>query len=76
MVIIYLKKKIDFVIQIEANIVPVEVKATKNLQAENLKVYIEKFRSNYAIRTSLADYKNTENLIDLPLYGIEETNSI
>lgn len=65
------RAEIDFVIQIESSVIPIEVKATKNLQAKSLKRYIEKYKPNLAIRTSLADYKQIENLIDLPLYCIE-----
>ena len=65
------RAEIDFVIQIKSDVVPVEVKAERNLQAKSLKVYMEKFKPNYAIRTSMADYKKTDNLIDVPLYGIE-----
>ena len=70
------RAEIDFVIQIKSDVVPVEVKAERNLQAKSLKVYMEKFKPNYVIRTSMADYKKTDNLIDLPLYGIEITNKI
>lgn len=65
------RAEIDFVIQIKSDVVPVEVKAERNLQAKSLKVYMEKFKPNYAIRTSMADYKKTDNLIDLPLYSME-----
>ncbi len=51
------RAEIDFVIQIKSDVVPVEVKAERNLQAKSLKVYMEKFKPNYAIRTSMADYK-------------------
>ncbi len=65
------RAEIDFVIQIKSDVVPVEVKAERNLQAKSLKVYMEKFKPNYVIRTSMADYKKTDNLIDLPLYTLE-----
>ena len=65
------RAEIDFVIQIESDVVPVEVKAERNLQAKSLKVYMEKFKPNYAIRTSMADYKKTNSLIDIPMYAIE-----
>ncbi len=65
------RAEIDFVIQIKSDVVPVEVKAERNLQAKSLKVYIEKFKPNYAIRTSMADYKKTNSLIDIPMYAIE-----
>ena len=65
------RAEIDFVIQIKSDVVPVEVKAERNLQAKSLKVYMEKFKPNYAIRTSMADYKKTNSLIDIPMYAIE-----
>lgn len=65
------RAEIDFVVQIKSDVVPVEVKAETNLQAKSLKVYMEKFKPNYAVRTSMADYKKTDNLIDLPLYCVE-----
>ena len=34
-----------------------------NLQAKSLKVYMEKYHPNYAIRTSLSDYNQNENLL-------------
>ena len=37
------RAEIDFVIQIKSDVVPVEVKAERNLQAKSLKVYMEKF---------------------------------
>ena len=58
--------EIDFVIQIENFVVPIEVKATTNLQAKSLKTYMQKYKPNLAIRTSLADYKEIDNLKDLP----------
>lgn len=70
------RAEIDFVVQLKSNVVPVEVKAETNLQAKSLKVYMEKFKPNYAIRTSMADYKKTENLVDIPLYAIENVNSL
>ena len=65
------RAEIDFVVQIKSAVIPIEVKAERNLQAKSLKIYIEKFKPDYAIRTSMADYKRTDNLIDIPLYGIE-----
>ncbi len=63
--------EIDFVIQLEDLVIPIEVKATTNLQAKSLKTYMQKYKPNLAIRTSLADYKKSDNLEDLPLYAIE-----
>ncbi len=65
------RSEVDFVIQKESKVIPVEVKAATNLKARSLKIYMEQFKPELALRTSLADYKKTENLVDIPLYAIE-----
>lgn len=65
------RSEVDFVIQINSKVVPVEVKAATNLKARSLKIYMEQFKPELALRTSLADYKKTDNLVDLPLYTVE-----
>ena len=63
--------EIDFVIDNGEKIVPVEVKAEINLKAKSLKTYREKFEPKLSIRTSMADYKKENGLLNLPLYAIE-----
>jgi len=70
------RAEIDFIIQLGSNVVPIEVKAAKNLQAKSLKSYIEKYKPEIAIRTSMADYKQADNLYDIPLYAIENIENI
>lgn len=65
------RSEVDFVIQLNSKVVPVEVKAATNLRARSLKIYMEQFKPELALRTSLADYKKIDNLIDLPLYTVE-----
>jgi hypothetical protein len=62
------RAEIEFIMQIADRIVPVEIKSGINLRAKSLKVYIEKYRPEIAIRSSQADYKKTDNLYDVPLY--------
>ena len=62
--------EIKFLIEYESHIIPVEVKAGVNLKAKSLKTYIDKYKPVKAIRFSLADYKNINNLADIPLYAI------
>ena len=64
--------EVDFVIDTGEQIVPVEVKAEVNLRAKSLKTYLEKFSPEVSIRTSMADYKKEEWLINLPLYAINQ----
>ncbi len=64
------RAEVDFVIQTGSEVIPVEVKAATNLKAKSLKSYIDKYTPNNALRISLADYKRTDNLTDLPLYCV------
>lgn len=64
--------EVDFVIDNGEQIIPVEVKAEINLKAKSLKTYCEKFQPKIAVRTSMADYKKEDWLINLPLYAVEE----
>lgn len=68
--------EIDFIIDTEEHIIPVEVKAEINLKAKSLKTYREKYNPEISIRTSMADYKKEEGLVDLPLYVLEEINRL
>lgn len=63
--------EIDFVIDTGEQIVPIEVKAETNLRAKSLKTYRERFEPELSIRTSMADYKKEDWLLNLPLYAIE-----
>ena len=63
--------EIDFVIDTGEQIIPVEVKAETNLKAKSLKTYRERFDPELSIRTSMADYKKEDWLLNLPLYAIE-----
>lgn len=64
--------EIDFVVDTGKRIVPVEVKAEVNLRAKSLKTYREKFAPEMSVRTSMADYKKEEGLVNLPLYAINQ----
>ena len=63
--------EIDFVVDTGEQIVPIEVKAETNLRAKSLKTYRERFDPELSVRTSMADYKKEDWLLNLPLYAIE-----
>ena len=68
--------EIDFVIDTGEHIVPIEVKAEVNLKAKSLKAYREKFSPEISVRTSMADYKKDDGLLNLPLYAIDQITKI
>lgn len=71
------RSEVDFVVQIDGLVVPLEVKAEKNLKAKSIHNFIKDYKSVKAVRTSLADYKiNENNLYDIPLYAIGNIEQI
>lgn len=68
--------EIDFVVDNGDQVIPVEVKAEVNLKAKSLKTYREKFNPKISVRTSMADYKKEDWLVNLPLYAVEELGGI
>ena len=64
--------EIDFIVDAGEQVIPVEVKAETNLRAKSLKTYQEKFTPEIAVRTSMADFKKEDRLVNLPLYAVEQ----
>lgn len=68
--------KIDFIIQIKDQIVPIEVKSAENLQAKSLKAFHQKYNNIYSVRTSLSDFRIDDWLTKIPLYAIFLINDV
>ena len=62
--------EVDFILQYEDDIVPVEVKASENLKAKSFKFFCEKYKPQHAIRSSLSDYHEESWMTNVPLYII------
>lgn len=60
--------EIDFLLQKEGKVFPLEVKAEENLQAKSLKVFRQQFNPHKSIRTSMSDYRDEGWLVNIPLY--------
>ena len=61
--------EVEFVIQGEHAVFPIEAKAGINTKAKSLRVYRELFSPPYAIRTSLQPHHDGETVKDIPLYA-------
>ncbi|NLU37761.1 MAG: ATP-binding protein [Bacteroidales bacterium] len=68
--------EIDFLMQLNGNVIPIEVKASENLQAKSLKTFSQRYEMKNAIRTSMSDFRKEDWLSNLPLYAINEIGSI
>ena len=61
--------EVEFVIQGEKGVFPVEVKAGINTQAKSLKTYRKLFSPPFSFRTSLAEGHDGAEIKDIPLYA-------
>ena len=64
--------EVDFMVQHQGRIIPVEVKAEENLRAKSLKAFMEKHKNLHAIRLSMSTYREQEWLTNYPLYAVRE----
>jgi hypothetical protein len=63
------KAEIDFVIQRGGRLIPIEVKAADNTKAKSLKIYMDKYKPDYAIRLSTKNFAFEDNKKCVPLYA-------
>ncbi len=63
--------EVDFVIQDQGEVIPIEVKSGENLNAKSFRLFCEKYKPSKAIRTSLSDYKEESWMTNVPLYAIK-----
>lgn len=62
--------EIDFVLQSETGIVPLEVKAEENLRARSLRAFCDKYKPESAIRSSMSDFREQDWMTNVPLYAL------
>lgn len=60
--------EIDFIIQQEDAVIPIEVKSGTNLQAKSLRAYRDKYHPKCSYKLSLLPYKRNDEVTNLPLY--------
>lgn len=61
--------EIDFVIQRNGQLIPIEVKSADNTRAKSLKVYMETYNPEYAIKLSAKNFAFEDNKKTVPLYA-------
>ncbi len=62
--------EIDFIIQRDGHLIPIEVKSADNTKAKSLKVYIETYKPAYAIKISARNFGFEDGKKTVPLYAV------
>jgi len=61
--------EVDFIIQREGKIIPIEVKAADHTRAKSLKVYMDLYKPEYAIKLSAKNFGYEDRKKIVPLYA-------
>ena len=62
--------EIDFLIKLDGDIIPVEVKSGRRTNSKSLNEYIKKYNPNYSIRISSKNFGFENNIKSIPLYAV------
>ena len=60
--------EVDFTIQRENDILPIEVKSDENIRGKSLTLYNQKYAPRIRVRFSLKNLKKDDNLINIPVF--------
>lgn len=63
------KAELDFIIQKETDIIPIEVKSSTHTKSRSLDLYMKKYNPKYAIRISEKNFGFENNIKSVPLYA-------
>jgi len=66
------RAEVDFIVPFENMIVPVEVKTARNVKSHSLALYRDMYAPALAIRVSLLNLKLDDNLLNVPLYLMDQ----
>lgn len=70
------KAEVDFLIQYDNNIIPVEVKSDENVSSKSLTLYYKKYRPIIRLRYSLKNLKLDDGLLNIPLFLSDHTKKL
>lgn len=68
--------EIDFIVQKEGKVIPIEVKAEENLRAKSLAAFVAKYPGLHALRFSMSDYRELNWMTNIPLYAAVNSISL
>ena len=64
--------EVEFVLQADGKIIPIEVKADKNVTAKSLAYYRKQYTPQLSVRLSTLNMRKDDDLLNLPLYLVDK----
>lgn len=68
--------EVEFVLQIDNEIVPVEVKSETNIKAKSLSIYRKTYNPELSLRFSTRNLRKDDDLMNIPLYLADRISEI
>lgn len=62
--------EVDFIVRINNDIIPIEVKSSERIRSKSLSVYKELYKPKYSIRISLRNFGYENEIKSVPLYAV------
>ncbi len=62
--------EVDFVVRLNNDIIPIEVKSTENIRSKSLSIYKDINKPKYSIRISLRNFGYENEIKSVPLYAV------
>ncbi|MBK5244401.1 MAG: ATP-binding protein [Eubacteriaceae bacterium] len=62
--------EVDFIIEKQSDVFPIEVKARENIKSRSLSVYVKKYVPDYSIRISGKNFGLENDILSIPLYAV------
>ena len=62
--------EVDFLMNMDGDIIPIEVKASDNTTSKSLNYYINRYKPKYSIRVSTKNFGFSNNIKSIPLYAV------
>lgn len=70
------RAEVDFILQVDNDIIPIEVKSDENVTGKSLAFYRKEFDPKLSIRYSLKNLKQDGGLINIPLFMADMTKTL
>ncbi len=68
--------EVDFLIQAESHVLPMEVKSSVNMRSRSLSVFRENYHPHLMLRSSLQNLRQDGDILNIPLYCLFYMNEI
>jgi len=68
--------EVDFLVQHENAIIPIEVKSDENVKSRSLNIYRQKYNPEISVRYSLRNLQMKDGLINIPLFLADYTSKL